>query len=62
MWGTRRRGQSGSPSCGKLSNTCKPCAFGIHAYGTGIEPYGESNSGTRVRSSVFADLVYRASQ
>lgn len=55
-------GQSGSPVYGKLSNTCQPCAFGIHAYGTGIEPYGASNSGTRVSDSVFANLVYWASQ
>ncbi len=55
-------GQSGSPVYGKLSNVCQPCAFGIHAYGTGIDPYAESNSGTRVNATVFANLVYWASQ
>ena len=55
-------GQSGSPVYGKLSNTCQPCAFGIHAYGIGIEPYPGSNSGTRVSDGVFANLAYWASQ
>lgn len=55
-------GQSGSPIYGRLSNACPTCAFGIHAYGTGIEPYASSNSGTRVSSTVFANLVYWASQ
>jgi len=55
-------GQSGSPVYGKLSNTCQTCAFGIHAYGIGTEPYPGSNSGTRVSDSVFANLVYWASQ
>lgn len=55
-------GQSGSPIYGKLSNTCQQCAFGIHAYGVGIEPFPGSNSGTRVSASVFANLVYWASQ
>lgn len=55
-------GQSGSPIYGKVSNTCQPCAFGIHAYGIGIEPFATSNSGTRVSDSVFANLVYWASQ
>lgn len=55
-------GQSGSPIYGKLSNVCQPCAFGIHAYGTGIAPFGESNSGTRVNASVLANLLYWASQ
>lgn len=55
-------GQSGSPIYGKVSNTCQPCAFGIHAYGVGIEPFASSNSGTRVSDSVFANLVYWASQ
>ncbi len=55
-------GQSGSPVYGRLSNVCQPCAFGIHAYGTGIEPYGESNSGTRVNAAVLANLLYWASQ
>lgn len=55
-------GQSGSPIYGKLSNSCQICAFGIHAYGTGIDPYAGSNSGTRVSDSVFANLVYWASQ
>lgn len=55
-------GQSGSPIYGKLSNTCQPCVFGIHAYGVGIEPYANSNSGTRVSDTVFADLAYWSSQ
>lgn len=55
-------GQSGSPVYGKLSNACTPCAFGIHAYGVGIEPYPESNSGTRVNSTVFANLAFWATQ
>jgi len=55
-------GQSGSPIYGRVSNVCQPCAFGIHAYGTGIEPFGDSNSGTRVTSTVFANLAYWASQ
>lgn len=55
-------GQSGSPVYGRVSNTCQPCAFGIHAYGTGFEPYADSNSGTRVTDSVFANLAYWSSQ
>jgi glutamyl endopeptidase len=55
-------GQSGSPIYGKLSNTCQTCAFGIHAYGVGIEPYPDSNSGTRFSDSVFANLAFWATQ
>lgn len=55
-------GESGSPIYGKVSNVCQPCAFGIHAYGTGIEPYVGSNSGTRITADVFADLTLWATQ
>ena len=55
-------GQSGSPVYGRVSNVCQPCAFGIHTNGTGIQPFGDSNSGARVTSTVFADLAYWASQ
>jgi glutamyl endopeptidase len=55
-------GQSGSPIFGKLSNTCQPCAFGVHAYGVGGDPYPTSNSGTRVDALAFASLVFWASQ
>lgn len=50
-------GESGSPVYGKVSNSCQTCAFGIHAYGVGIEPFPGSNSGTRVTDALFADLV-----
>lgn len=50
-------GQSGSPVYGKVSNTCRTCAFGIHAYGVGTEPFPGSNSATRVTDAVFDDLV-----
>mgnify|MGYP000502908277 CR=1 FL=1 len=50
-------GQSGSPVYGKVSNTCQTCAFGIHAYATGLEPFPGSNSGTRVTDALFADLA-----
>ena len=50
-------GQSGSPVYGKVSNSCQTCAFGIHAYGTGIEPYPGSNSATRVTDALFADFA-----
>lgn len=55
-------GQSGSPVYGRVSNLCQPCAFGIHTNGTGIQPFGDSNSGARVTSTVFADLLFWASQ
>ena len=42
---------------GKVSNSCQTCAFGIHAYGTGIEPYPGSNSATRVTDALFADFA-----
>jgi glutamyl endopeptidase len=50
-------GQSGSPVYGKVSNSCPTCAFGIHAYGLGIEPFPGSNSATRVTDALFADLA-----
>jgi glutamyl endopeptidase len=55
-------GQSGSPIFGKLSNACRPCAFGVHAYGVGLEPFATSNSGTRVDATVFASLAFWATQ
>jgi glutamyl endopeptidase len=55
-------GQSGSPVYGKLSNACQQCAFGIPAYGVGIEPYPGSNSGTRVSESVYANLLSWAAE
>lgn len=55
-------GQSGSPVYGKLSNVCRPCGFGIHAYAVGIEPFPESSSGTRIDSTVFASLAFWATQ
>jgi len=53
-------GQSGSPVFGNLSRTCKPCAFGIHAYGTGLTPYPQWNSGTRIIEKIFENLTYWA--
>jgi len=55
-------GQSGSPVYGKLSNSCQPCAFGIHAYGVGGVTYPGSNSATRVTDTVVANLLFWASQ
>lgn len=44
-------GQSGSPHYGKWSDTCNPCAFGIHTYGVGGN--FTMNSSTRITQKVF---------
>jgi glutamyl endopeptidase len=55
-------GQSGSPIFGRLSSDCQPCAFGVHAYGVGGDPYPNANSGTRVDATAFASLAFWATQ
>lgn len=55
-------GQSGSPVYGRVSKSCQPCAFGIHAYGAGGVLHPRSNSGTRVTADVFANLAFWATK
>lgn len=50
-------GQSGSPVYHNYSSTCSTCSVAIHAYGVGMSPYTQYNSGTRITQQVFNNLV-----
>lgn len=50
-------GQSGAPVYHSYSTECDPCSVAVHAYGVGSDPFGQYNSGTRITSGVFNNLV-----
>lgn len=50
-------GQSGAPVYHYYSSTCSTCSVAIHAYGTGINPYPQYNSGTRITQGVYNNLT-----
>ena len=50
-------GQSGAPVYHNYSSTCSACAVAVHAYGTGISPYPQYNSGTRITQDVYNNLT-----